>query len=231
MIDPATSWFEVSEIKTKSADVIVNVVEQTWLTRYPRPEVLIFDHRTKFMAEFAEMCKNDYGINLKPMTVRNPQGNSIVERVHQMLGNIVRTFSVEDLDAEDPWSGILAAARFAIHSTYHTTLQATPMQLVFGCDALLNIRHEANWNFICERKQKSIRINNKRENEKRIPYTFMVNQKVLLKTDWTGPKFGREPFEGPYKIVSIHNDNGTVRLKKGSVINSYNIRNIKPYRK
>ncbi len=35
MIDPATGWFEMREIKTKSADVIANEVEMAWLTRYP----------------------------------------------------------------------------------------------------------------------------------------------------------------------------------------------------
>ena len=33
MIDPVTGWFEMAEIKTKSADVIANVIEQTWLNR------------------------------------------------------------------------------------------------------------------------------------------------------------------------------------------------------
>ena len=30
MIDPATGWFEMAKIKTKHADVIANVIEQTW---------------------------------------------------------------------------------------------------------------------------------------------------------------------------------------------------------
>ena len=32
MIDPATGWFEMREIKTKKADEIANVLEQAWLT-------------------------------------------------------------------------------------------------------------------------------------------------------------------------------------------------------
>ena len=35
MIDPATGWFKMREIKTKSADTVANVLEQAWLTRYP----------------------------------------------------------------------------------------------------------------------------------------------------------------------------------------------------
>ena len=37
MIDPATGWFEMKEIKTKAADTVANMLEQTWLTRYLGP--------------------------------------------------------------------------------------------------------------------------------------------------------------------------------------------------
>jgi hypothetical protein len=41
------------------------------------------------------MIKNDYGIKGKSITIRNPQANAIVERVHQGIGNIIRTFELE----------------------------------------------------------------------------------------------------------------------------------------
>jgi hypothetical protein len=45
------------------------------------------------------------------MTVRNPQANAIAERVHQVIGNIIRTFELESkyLGKDDPWKGILSA--------------------------------------------------------------------------------------------------------------------------
>jgi len=77
------------------------------------------------MAEVTKMIRNDYGIKKRPITVRNPQANSIVERVHQTISNILRTFKiyVTTVDDEDPWSGLLAATMFAIISTVHTTTQ------------------------------------------------------------------------------------------------------------
>jgi len=45
---------------------------------------------------------------------------------------------------------------FALRAAYHTTLQATPCQLVFGRDAMLNVKFEANWQLIKQRKQKRI---------------------------------------------------------------------------
>ena len=101
----------------------------------------MFDRGTKFMAEFANMCQNDYDLKRKPITTRNPQSNAIIERIHQTIRNIIRTFDVSHIVNNDPWSGILAATMFAVHATYHTTLQAYPMLLVFCQDAILNIKH------------------------------------------------------------------------------------------
>ena len=117
MIDPATGWFEMREIKTKSADNIANVLETAWLTRYPWPSKVIFDRGSEFKAEVQMMLIRDYGIKYKPTSVRNPQANAIVEHVHQTIGNMIRTFQVYDndeLDDEDPWTGILAAVMAAV---------------------------------------------------------------------------------------------------------------------
>ena len=152
---------EIKEIKTKRADVIANIVETTWLTRYPWPTQIVLDRGKEFMAEFTTMIINDYGIKKRPISTRNPQANAIVERIHQTIGNVLRTFEVQkdELDEDDPWSGILAATMFATRATVHTTLQKTPMQLVFGRDAILNIAHDACWNLIKDRKQKLINKN------------------------------------------------------------------------
>ena len=97
------------------------------------------------MAEFAKICQNDYGLKSKTITTRNPQSNAIIERIHQTIGNIIRTFDVSNIVNNNPWSGILAATMFAVCATYHTTLLASPMQIVFGQDAILNIKHISDW--------------------------------------------------------------------------------------
>ena len=81
------------------------------------------------MKDFASMVKEDYGIKQRPITTRNPPANSIIERIHQTLGNIIRTFELhQDQEVtQDSWVGILSAVMFALRSTYHTTTQATPM--------------------------------------------------------------------------------------------------------
>jgi len=81
MIDPVTGWIEIKEITTKRANVVANVLEMTWLTCYPRQNAITLDRGKEFMAEVTKMIRNDYGMKKCPITVRNPQANSIVERV------------------------------------------------------------------------------------------------------------------------------------------------------
>ena len=164
MIVPATGWFEMAQIPNKMAAEIADITEKTWFTRYPLPQRIVFDRGTEFMAEFAKMCYNDYGLKRKPITTRNLQSNGIIKRIHQTIGNIIRKFDVSNIVNNDPWSGILAATMFAVRTTYHTTLQASLMQLVFGQYAILNIKHVADWEHIWQRKQLCINHSNKQEN-------------------------------------------------------------------
>jgi hypothetical protein len=99
---------------------------------------------------------NSYGIKFKPTTIRNPQANSIIEHVHKVLNNMLRTFELSEAEldnSQNPWEGFLQSTAWAIRSTYHTTLQATPGQLVFGRDMILGVQHVANWNNIRQHKQ------------------------------------------------------------------------------
>jgi transposase InsO family protein len=115
-----------------------------------------FDRGSEFICQdFQKMIKEDYGVKAKPITVRNLQANAMVEQVHQVVGNIIRTFELENnyLDNNDPWKEILSATAFAVRSTFHTTLQNTPGQLVFWRDMILNVKHETNWEYIRAWKQ------------------------------------------------------------------------------
>eukprot|EP00957_Ditylum_brightwellii_P078383 5960274-Ditylum_brightwellii.AAC.1 len=71
------------------------------------------------MAEFTEVIASDYGVKKTPITARNPQTNSVIERIHQTTGNMIRLFEVHDtnIDEKDPWTGIFSAVRFATRAT------------------------------------------------------------------------------------------------------------------
>jgi hypothetical protein len=122
------------------------------------PEIVeITDKRSQTVMDAFHKCS--------PTTSYNPQGKSIIERIHQVMGNMLRAFELEDreLDPDDPWNEFLQACAFAIRSTFHTTLQASPGQLVFGRDMIHDIQFEANWNRIKNNKEKNIATSNIRK--------------------------------------------------------------------
>jgi len=226
-IDPATGWFEMTEIKNKQADNIANMVEKQWLSRYPWPELITYDAGPEFKAEFQELIKNEYAIKAKPSSKRNPQSNAILERVHGTIGNMIRTFNFDNVDDDEPFAGLVSAVCFGIRSTYHTTLKATPGQLVFGRDMIFPIQHQADWQMIEEQKQRRIAENNKRENERRVEHDYAVGDRVLkLIAD---PNKVEPKREGPCTIERVHT-NGTVTLRFGNLIERLNIRQIVPYK-
>ena len=238
MIDPATGWFEIAQVpaehdKFNSAETAYQF-EHVWLNRYPWPTKLVMDKGKEFMADVIKLCQN-YGIARKPITTRNPQANAIVERIHQVIGNMIAAQQFRDkrdlINGE--WDGTLSAIAKAVRSTVHTTLMATPSQLVFGRDALINVGFEADWQYIKSRKQARINYNNEKENAKRIPHEYKVDDQVMIHRHLSR-KYGLDQYYGPWTIREVY-DNGTLRLSKttergGVKYETWNIRNVKPYK-
>ena len=186
------------------------------------------------MPEAKQTLKEAYGVNRKVTTTRNPQANSVVERVHQTIHRMISSAEIHgksDLDPHYGWSGILAAVRRAVNATVHTTTLATPSQLVFGRDAILNIGFQIDWELVKDRKQRLIQHNNQRENLKRVPHNYNVGDKVMVKQA-ANRKHGSHKYLGPHTITFVNNDKGTVKLLKattaGGVQETWNIRNLDP---
>jgi hypothetical protein len=148
MIDPASRWFEIAEVPTKRADYVSNILLQMWLVLYPWPTKVICDRRTEFMAKTKDMLKNEYGIKQQVVTTQNPQVNSMVERVHQTLHQLIRSHDIAhnpDIDWDNSFTGT-----FAIQATVHMISKscATPSRLVFGLDAINNTVFKADCKYI-----------------------------------------------------------------------------------
>ena len=57
----------------------------------------MYDQKGEFFGqEFkSSLMEQEYVINTKPASPGNPQAYAIIERVHQVLGNIVRTYNIQ----------------------------------------------------------------------------------------------------------------------------------------
>jgi hypothetical protein len=114
--------------------------------------------------------------------VKNPRANGILERVHQVLGQMLCTAELDMADSVTPndVDVFLDKAAWAICSTYHTVLKASPGAAIFGQDRLFNIPFVADWHKIGERRQSLTNHGNQRNNAKQIDYDYKVGDKVLV---------------------------------------------------
>jgi hypothetical protein len=83
-----------------------------------------------------------------------------------------------------------------------------------------------NWKFIAEKHHKTILKDNARENKRRIPHNYRVNDQVYITSSDVQRKLAAK--KGPFKIVKV-NTNGTVAIQRSpTVVETINIRRLHP---
>ncbi len=92
---------------------------------------------------------------------------------------------------------------------------------------LLPIKYKVKWTEIAQRRQREMIKNNERENRSRIPHEYEIGSKVLL-TDSRKVRLKLDkPRNGPYTVLAVYN-NGTIKIRKGHVTQTVNIRRLTP---
>eukprot|EP00957_Ditylum_brightwellii_P026245 1985243-Ditylum_brightwellii.AAC.1 len=101
----------MKETTSCSYNLVANIIEQMWLTRYLWPQKIILDRGAEFMKDVIALIYDRYVIKHKPIITRNPQANVIMERAHQTIGNLLHTFEISTtkLGPDNPWGSILSA--------------------------------------------------------------------------------------------------------------------------
>ena len=155
----------------KSSATVGSLVNRCWFCRYPRCRNIIYDNGSEFKLHFETLC-DSYGLKRKPTSIKNLQANAILERVHQVLMTMARTAELDMADTVEPSdvAYFLTNAAWAIRSTYHTVLKASPGAAIFGRDMLFDIHFLADWNKIGEYRQRQTDRNTARENKSRVDW-------------------------------------------------------------
>ena len=122
---------------------------------------------------------------------------------------------------------LLTNVGWAIRSTYHTVLGASPGAAIYGRDMLFDIPYVANWAKIGKRRQQQVDKSCELKNKLRVDFDYRVGQKVLLFKDGILRK-AEDPYEGPFVITDVYT-NGTVRIQRGTLNERLNIRRLHPY--
>jgi len=110
--------------------------------------MLLFNIRQRVGVQniFETLC-DSYGIKRKPTTIKTPQANAICEHIHQVLGTRMRTSEIDMANSVEPADidKLIDNAAWAICSTYHKVLKASPCAAIFGRDMLFDIPFVADW--------------------------------------------------------------------------------------
>ena len=111
-INKATGWFECVKLPVIEKRVLKNgkvecqetfdktsvwiflLVNKTWFSRYPRPVEVVYDNISEFKLYFQHLL-DKYGVEKNPTSVKNPQANGILERMHQTFGNMLCTSELD----------------------------------------------------------------------------------------------------------------------------------------
>ncbi len=116
-------------------------------------------------------------------------------------------------------------AAWAIRSTYHTVLKASPGATIFGRYMLFDIPFVVDWKQIGEYRQHQTDRSNKRENSTCVDYDYKVGDKILIRKDGILRKAESIWRKDPWTITTVHT-NGTIRIQCGTKSERINIRRV-----
>jgi hypothetical protein len=120
-------------------------------------------------------------------------------------------------------------AVWAIRSTYHTVLKASPGAAIFGRDMLFDIPFVADWHKIGDYWQCQTDRSNIRENNKHVDYDYKVGDKVLIRKDGILRKAESIWKKEPWTSITTVHTNGTISIQCGTKSERINIRRVTPF--
>jgi len=123
-----------------------------------------------FFIEFQTLLENCHIKDVCTST-KYPQSNAVCERMHQTVGNVLRTLLHGTIDHHKilPLQKNLLMKHFPLHhiAEVHFTLGSSPDSLVFNRDMFLNTPLIADWHAITQKQEHLIHENPLCENQKR----------------------------------------------------------------
>jgi hypothetical protein len=152
--------------------------------------ILIYNNGSEFKLHLHALCTT-YGIKRKPTSIKNPTVNAILEHIHAVFTNMLRTakLNMAELVNASDINIFLSDAAWAICSTPYKVLKASPGAAIFGQDMLFDILFIADWKKIGEHRQKLTDLNTAHENKGRIDYDYKFGQTIL---EWNKGINGRK---------------------------------------
>ena len=168
-IDTIIGLHEVIPVDNATSKSVAIAFEDNWLSQYPAPVRCLHNNGNDFLGPtFSTMLARNK-IKSVSITVKNPQSNAIVERMHQSISTMIAISLCENppVKYEDVSNLVFTkcmSAQYAVRSTVKRSLKYTPGELAFERDMNLPVPSTANWQELFQRKKELITQNNEKEN-------------------------------------------------------------------
>ena len=119
---------------------------------------------------------------------------------------MMRTSEIDMAESVEPADidTFIDNAAWAICSSYHTVLKASPGAAIFGRDMLFDIPFIADWKQIGEFRQRTTDRSNKRENKTPVDFDYKVGDKILIRKDGIFRKAESIRKKEPWTITTVH---------------------------
>jgi hypothetical protein len=127
VIDTVTNLVKLVRIEKNNLDHIMQKIAQCWLTRYPWPQHCIHDPGGEFTGPAFQTLLQNCHIRDVCTTAKSPQSNAVCKRMHQTVGNILRSLLHREplpnmASAKEYIDEALSIAMHAIRAAVHSTL-------------------------------------------------------------------------------------------------------------
>lgn len=125
IIDHCTRWLEAVPLTTVTATACATAITRNWILRYGPPQIIHSDRGSQFCSFIWKQLLSSFGIEASKTTAYNPQGNSIIERVH-------RTLKDRLIVSQKGWYESLQESVYAINTAVSSATGNSPFELLFG---------------------------------------------------------------------------------------------------
>ena len=135
-IDHLTRFLILVPLKDKSMTTVARALVDRVSAVFPPPETVHSDQGPEFENELVRELQSVFGFKKTRTLPYRPQGNSVLERVHSTMHNMLATLANA---SGDNWVELLPFVQLAHNTAYSKTLHETPHFLMFGRRATLPI--------------------------------------------------------------------------------------------
>jgi transposase InsO family protein len=122
--DVCSRWTAIFPLKKVTSKTIFRYIKTKWIEKYGSPTEIISDQGRQFISKYFTDRIKEHGIKHVLCSTYNPTGNSIVERVNQSIGNVLRC------SKHVTFKEALERCRRNLNYGYHSVLGTTPYAVI-----------------------------------------------------------------------------------------------------